>query len=198
MTTIDFAVCSLRRFAHEHDDLPAFHAGYLVLTVLVAALFNLGAFAVLILAHVSLDIVKYREVHQCDWRRTADGIFHENIFDILLLAVGFVFAVYFHNTAGVAGVSGVIRADETIFRAFGTLIPKVEILQDFLKVMLHLTSYLRFPHAQMGFSWTQGEKLCVFFLSICIILLVSAPFILGMDASDFSHIIAGEAVPWRF
>jgi len=197
MTTIDFAVLSLRRFAHEHDDLPAFHAGYLVLTVLVAALFNLGAFGLLILAHVSLDIVKYREVHQYDWRRTAEGIFHENIVDVLLLAIGFVFAVYFHGTAGVAGVSGVIRADETIVRAFGTLIPKVEIFQDFLKVLLHFTSYLRFTHVQMGYGWTQGEKLCLFFLAACILLILAAPYVLGLNAADFNGIIAREVIPWR-
>ncbi|MDD4628478.1 MAG: hypothetical protein PHE68_03745 [Candidatus Peribacteraceae bacterium] len=198
MTTINLTVLTIRRFAHEHDDLPAFHAGYLVLTVLVAALFNLGAFAVLILAHVSLDIVKYREVHQCNWRRTMEGVFHENVFDVLLLAIGFVFAVYFHHTGGIAGVSGVMRADVTIFRAFGTLIPKVEILQDFLKVTLHLSAYLRFPHSQLGSGWSQGERLCLFFLSACVILLISAPFVQGMDASDFGEIIAREVAPWRF
>ena len=53
----------LRTFAWVHDELPAFHAAYLVLTFLTAALFNFGVFALLIAAHMMLDFVKYREVH---------------------------------------------------------------------------------------------------------------------------------------
>ena len=48
---------SVRHFAHEHDDQPAFHATYLVIAFLTALLFNLGAFGLLIIAHMSLDMV---------------------------------------------------------------------------------------------------------------------------------------------
>ena len=51
-------LASARLFAHRHDELPAFHAAYLVITVLCAALLSLGAFAALIVAHIALDYVK--------------------------------------------------------------------------------------------------------------------------------------------
>ena len=93
---------SVRHFAHVHDDLPAFHAGYLVLTILVASLLNLGVFGLLIIAHMALDYVKYREHHGFSWRRTMEGMVRESLVDIALLGVGVVFAVYFHHTVALA------------------------------------------------------------------------------------------------
>ena len=57
------AIRHLRIFAHEHDDIPAFHAAYLVGTFLAAAIFNLGFFLLLIIGHMCLDVVKYRDFH---------------------------------------------------------------------------------------------------------------------------------------
>ena len=68
MNTQVFSV-NLRRILHSHDEYPAFHAGYLVLTFLIAALFNLGMFALLISAHMMLDYIKYTELHQYGHRK---------------------------------------------------------------------------------------------------------------------------------
>lgn len=187
---------ALKEFAFMHDDLPAFRAGYLVLTILVAAMFNLGTFGMLILAHASLDIVKYREHHGFNWRRTFEGVWRENLFDAALLSVGYFFAVYFHHTVGIAGVSGLVRADITIIRGIGTLIPKVEIFHDFLHVLGRLWEYFRFPHARLGLPLLTGERLLVFLLAASCILLVIAPSVLGIPNDTYFAVLAEETIPW--
>ena len=108
------ATVHLRHFAHEHDDLPAFHAVYLLLAILSAGFFNLGAFGLLIVAHMVLDVVKYRDRHGYSWHQTYDGVVRESLVDITLLLVGTVFAVYLHHSVGVASLSGLMRAELSI------------------------------------------------------------------------------------
>jgi len=187
----------LRAFAHQHDDLPAFHAGYLVLTLLAAALFNMGAFALLIVAHMTLDYVKYRELHGMSFRSTWEGILRESLVDITLLSVGLVFAVYFHHTGGIAGLSGLMRAEFTIIRALGTVIPKMKILQDFLKVVSHLHHYMAHIHPHFRDAYTAVERACFFFLGIALTLLVLASPILDISMTDYQQVLMEELIPWN-
>src|SRR3990167_7218691 len=91
---------NLSRILHQHDEYPAFHAGYLVLTFLIAALFNLGMFALLIFAHMMLDYIKYTEFHQYGHRKALRAMISESAVDVVLLLVGLVFVVYLHHSAG--------------------------------------------------------------------------------------------------
>lgn len=187
---------TLRLFAHTHDEVPAFHAGYLVLTFLVAAMFNLGTFALLILAHMALDVVKYREVHGYSWKGVVKGTVRENLIDVTLLFVGLVFAVYLHHSVvGFAIVSGYMRAEITIIRALGTIIPKLEILHHLLKIASHIQHYLDSIHPRMRKDWSQLEKVCLTSFAISVLLLVLAPSILGLDALTLTEIFREEMIP---
>lgn len=186
----------LRLFAHTHDDVPAFHAGYLVLIFLVAAMFNMGAFALLILAHMTLDVVKYREVHGYSWKGVIEGTVRESLVDITLLFVGLVFAVYLHHSvAGVATLSGFMRAELTLVRALGTIIPKLKILHHILKIVAHIQHYLDSIHPRMHKGWTDLEKVCLASFAISLLLLLLAPSLLGMDAPILEQIIREEMIP---
>lgn len=189
---------SLRHFAHEHDDLPAFHAGYLVLTVIVAAMLHLGVFALLIAAHITLDLVKYREIHRLRWRHAIEGTLRECLFDVFLLMVALTSSVYLHHSIGIVAVSGVVRADLSLARLAGVFLPKFEILHRFLAVLLHVGEHMRTLHARVGRALTAGERLLLFLLVACLILLAGAPAILGIPASDFFDSLAYEMIPWRF
>ena len=76
-------------FARGHDDIPAFHAGYLLLTFLAAALFNLGICAIFVCGHMSLDLYKYRDVHHYTWMQTVRATMLESLVDLMLLALLF-------------------------------------------------------------------------------------------------------------
>ncbi len=187
---------TIRSFAHAHDDLPAFHAGYLILTILTAALFNLGTFALLIIAHMSLDLVKYRELHGYSWHQTISGTIRESLTDITLLMLGIVFAVYLHNTVGIASLSGLLRAEATVIRALGTLIPKMTILHNFLKIISHLRHYMQKEHPLFLQKYSLLEKMYVFALVISVILLILSVPLLGLTTPSFQVILLEELIPW--
>lgn len=188
---------ALRRFAYVHDELPAFHAGYLVLTLLVAALLNLGAFAVLIAAHMALDLVKYREHHHCSWRRTAEGIVRENLCDFALLAVALVFAVYLHSTVGLAGVSGLLRAKLTIVRAAATLAPKLKILQRFFAILAHLHLHIDTTHPRLRAEWSSGERAAFACIAASVALIAAAPVLMDISNAALLFVLAEELLPVR-
>ena len=187
----------LRMFAHIHDDLPAFHAGFLVLTIITAAMLNLGAFGALIVAHMALDIIKYREVHGFSWRYTLEGMFRESLFDLTLLTVGLTFSLYLHHSVLVAGVSGLVRAEVTVLHALTTLVPKIKILHNILKIVSHLQHYLETIHPQMRKGFSGTDRLCMFFLVACALLLVFASTILNVDQNVVHMILLDEMTPWR-
>lgn len=193
-----YAITNLRAFAEEHDSLPAFHAAYLVLTILVAAMFNLGVFALLVMVHMSLDIVKYRDIHGFNWRQTAKAVFHESLIDITLITVALVFSVYLHHSVALVSVSGLIRAEVTIVRAFGTLIPKVVILENFLKVISHFHHYLLQVHpGAVSRGWSPTDRLYMSFIAVSLLLLFLAPQFTGASPSIIRLVVFWEMTPWN-
>ena len=114
----------LSYFAQHHDEFPAFHAGYLALTIIAAAMLNLGFFAVLVLIHMALDVYKYKVVHKSSWLEVAEGVFRESLLDITLLLLGLVFAVYLYNVTLGAEVLGYTSAKMNMLRAVLLFIPK--------------------------------------------------------------------------
>ncbi len=188
----------LKYFAHRHDQLPAFHATYLVLTVLAASLFPLGAFGLLIIAHMSLDCVKYREHHRYTWNRTGIAMLRESLVDITLFMLGLLFAVYLHHSLpGIAALSGLYRSEVTLLRAFGTLIPKMKILYDFLAVLSNLHHYLHHVPTYVKKGWDPVEYVSLFSLPIIVVLLLLAPSVLSLDATHFAVILRSELIPWN-
>lgn len=189
------AIEAFRSFAHAHDELPAFRAAYIALAFLVAALLNLGAFAVLIAAHMMLDVFKYRDVHRLSWKLTVEGVLRESLVDVTLLVVGIVFAVYLHHSVWIASVSGLMRAELTVLRAMGMLLPKAKILHDVLMVMAHIHYYLEQVHPKLRKGWSQLEVLCLHFLVIALLLLTFAAPLMGVHWEFVRDVLLDEMVP---
>ena len=190
------ALASARIFAHKHDELPAFHAAYLVVTVLSAALLSLGTFAVLILLHMALDYVKYRDIHRCTFGRTVEGMIRESLFDIALLATGLTFAVYLDHTMAIASISGFARSEMTLLKAAGTVLPKFGMLNDSLKVWMHLQIYLRHPHPRIGKALSTGEWLAISTTIVALFALMIAAPLMAKEGSAVLAIIYHEVFHW--
>jgi hypothetical protein len=124
-------------FAHEHDEVPAFHAAFLVATILSASVFNLGFFAFAIAGHMCLDFVKYRDLHRMSLRQTFRAMALESIGDIALFLLALTFAVYLNHTYLLSAMSGMVRSELTLLRAFGTVLPKVRIMENLLAIALN-------------------------------------------------------------
>jgi hypothetical protein len=191
------ATRTIRTFAHEHDSLPAFHAAYLVLVLLAAALFNLGVFAMLIAAHMALDIVKYRDLHGFSWAKTGKAVFHENLVDVTLFSIALVFSVYFHHSVGLIGVSGLFRAEMTIMWAIGTIGPKFAIMENILKIMSHVQHYLDQIHPQVHKGWRRADYFFVSCIALCAFLLAAAPLLTGAEPSVIRMVVLWELMPWN-
>lgn len=192
-----FSLRSIRSFAYQHDDLPAFHAAYLVLTLLAAALFNLGFFAVLIVLHMLLDLFKYRDVHGFSWGKTVEGVIRESIVDVSLLLMGLAVAVYLHPSLPLfAGVQGLMLAEITLLRAVGVITPKLKILYDFLKIASHVELYVRHVHPRFGKGASTVEYVATLSLLVSLGLLFIAPMILLVDPAQYVSILLGELIPW--
>lgn len=190
-------ITSLRGFARAHDELPAFHAGFMVLTFLAAAMLNLGFFGFLVLVHMSLDIVKYREVHRQTWKRTAEGVFRESIVDIALFAMACVFSLYLHpSVTGITGVQGMMLAELTVLRGVGILTPKLKILYDFLKILSHMDLYLERMHPRMGKALVMTEWVSIFSIAVSLLLVVSAPLLLHVSPVDVVRMMANVCNPF--
>lgn len=188
---------SIRQFAHEHDDIVAFHATFVLLAFLCAGLFNLGAFALLILAHMALDTVKYREKHACSWKHTIEGVVRESLVDITLLLVGLVFAVYLHHSVGVSSLAGLMRAELTLIRSVAMFVPKIKILHHFLKIMAHLHHYLQQVHPSLRKRWSGLDYLCFYFCGISLMLLIFAAPLMNVDAHVVQSVLMYELIPWN-
>lgn len=195
--THTFNVRKLRSFAYQHDDLPAFHAAYLVLTLLAAALFNLGFFAALIVLHMALDFFKYRDVHHYSWKKVAEGMFRESIVDVSLLTMGLAVAVYLHPSLPLfVGVQGMMLAEITLLRAVGVITPKLKILFDFIKIVAHVDLYLKHVHPRMGKSASLVEYVAMLSLCVSLGLLFIAPVVLMIDNARYLSILIEELIPW--
>lgn len=189
---------SVRTFAHTHDNLPAFHAAYLVLTFLAAAMLNIGFFAVIILGHMALDVFKYREVHSLNWKRTLEGAARESIVDVTLLLFGLVIAVYLHpSLTGLAGIKGMMLAELTVARAIGVMTPKLKILFELLKILSDIDHYLMRLHPRFGKNLSVIEYVCSFSICISLGMLIIAPILLMLSNQQYGMILLSELTPWK-
>ena len=184
----------LKSFAIAHDSLPAFHAGYLAVTVLIAALLNVGAFALLIAAHAALDFVKYREVHGRPWHQTLLSTLRESLLDLFLLFGALVLAVYLHHGSSLIALSGLARAEASFFRGIILLAPRVEILWNGVWIFSNFKQHL-FVSPEASGPWKRSERLSVVGVAISLLLIVlSFQF---FDTEGVIKILDNQLVPWR-
>lgn len=191
------AFATIRHFAYTHDEIPAFHASYVVLTFLMAVLFNLGAFAVLVVLHMILDVWKYKGHQQLSWKDTGEGVIRESLMDVTLLAIGFVFSVYLHHAVSLGSVSTLLRAEFGIIRSVALFVPKVKILHNFLKMIAHIHHYMMQTHPHLRTGWSGVDKFCFFVIGMSCLLLSLAAEIMHVPQSTVTDILLRETLPWR-
>ena len=164
----------LRTFAHEHDDVPAFHATYLVATFFVAAVFSLGYFAILIAMHMALDYVKYRDYFHFSFAFTLKAMLIESIVDIALLLLSLTFAIYLSHDLALALLSGVFRSGLTILEAFATIVPKIQIFEHVLAVFFNVHEYLYSPHVDLRRPLPMVHRLSLVSIAVTTLLLLAS------------------------
>lgn len=197
-TTLRGRIPTFGSIVRSHDDLPAFNAAYWVLTFLAAMLFNAGAFALLIVGHMALDVYKYREIHRKKWSKVVEGVARENLLDVSLLSLGVAFSVYFHASLPiVAGLRGFLRTEISVVNALVQITVKAHILHNMLMVLSYLYKYLRSVHPRLGNGASVLETVALAGLVGSLSLIVLSPWILSLDAAAVMHLADELLVPWR-
>jgi hypothetical protein len=181
-----------RQFAHEHDEIPAFHAAYIVAAIFISLLFHLGAFALLILFHILLDVFKYREIHGYSLRETVRAALLESIVDIALFFFALTLSVYVHNTLLITMLGGFTRSELTIVQFLGSFFAKLKILENFFELFTYFHAYMHTPTYGRNTSLTRAEWWSAVFSVFCIILLFSSLFFYWGHLGDLWYILRVE------
>ncbi|MBI2636497.1 hypothetical protein HYW84_04205 [Candidatus Peregrinibacteria bacterium] len=181
-------------FAVSHDNIPAFHAASILLTVIAAALFNTGAFALLIAAHASLDVVKYREIHGMKWSGTLAATARESLLDLFFLSLALCLALYLHHGQSVFVLSGITRLEEILVRVFGIMFARFEVLWHGLWVFSDIRQHLRDVRDAVG-PWRPREILWLSGLIGALLFIAVSPFVLKQGVA--SAVLYEQLTPWR-
>jgi hypothetical protein len=175
-------VQNFRVFAHEHDDVPAFHAAFLVGTFLAAAVFNVGFGFLLVTIHMMLDYVKYRDFHMYSFADSLCASVLESLADIAILLVALTASVFLHHTFAVVFVSGVLRSGLTLAEAAVTIIPKMEVVERFLAMMLHFGAYMHASDIDLKKPLMKTHGFSLLTIATCFIfLLIAIPLYSGHE-----------------
>ncbi len=184
----------VRAFAIAHDGIPAFHAAAILLTVIAAALLNTGAFALLIAAHASLDIVKYREVHGMRWGTTIVATIRESLLDLLFLSLALCFALYLHHGQSIFVLSGMVRLERILIRILGIGLARLEVLLHGLWVFSNIRQHLTDVRDATG-PWRSSELLWLCGFISTLLFIVASPLVL--ESGALSTVLYEQLVPWR-
>lgn len=184
---------TIKQFAHRHDDIPAFHVSFALLTFISAAMLSLGWFAVLIIIHMVLDVAKYREVHGFTWRETINATLHESLLELMFFSMALLISVYFHSSTGFLNISGMLRAEATLIYITGVVVPKFIIMEQVLKALTHISHYLHRlkPNAKRA-NLTVPEKIYASFIVCSVVLLMAAPYVTNTPPEVINHVIFHE------
>ncbi len=178
-------------FVHEHDEVPAFQAGFIVFTFLAAAFFNLGFFLLLIELHVGMDFIKYNVRKRYSMIDSIGCALIESSVDLALFCVALTLVAIFHHSYAVIGLSGVLRAVLTISLAGGMLIPKYRIFQDMEGMVLHLRAQMHNADVRPGIL-SHGQRIAFAVIYSCFfVMLASAAHI------NWTSLIDQELILWR-
>ncbi len=189
---------SLSSIARTHDDLPAFNAAYWVLTFLAAMMFNAGAFGVLIIGHMTLDVYKYRAIHGKKWGKVAEGVARENLVDTTLVLLSIAFGVYCHASLPlVAGLRGLMRTEIVMLNAVFQVFAKAHILHSTLALLSNIHKYMEEMHPRMGKNFTMLEIVSLVGFVTSLVLLILSPILLGLSNADIARLAAEMLIPWR-
>ena len=188
------AIGSVRTFAGRHDDIPAFHAVVIAVTVIAAALFNIGAFLLLIVAHATLDIVKYREVHGMGWRKTLFATFREGLLDLFFLTLALAFALNLHHGERVFALSTAMRVEEVLLRFCGMGLARLEVMVHGIWVFSNVRQHILDLRTGTG-RWKLRETVMLLGLIASVAFVASAP--LFMEASAVAKVFSQQLIPWR-
>ena len=200
----------IKRFFITHDYSRVFFLFYLISSVALSIVFNLGFFVFLAVAHYFMDIYKYRH-GGLGYRTSAAASLRDCMADVMFIFIGYVSAIVFSAGFGL-GVIRTLQGEEMFLASLKSeqiaikgmktvkLIPKVFLAERAMEA----TSYMVTAASQRKLDDEgkfQSKKLSLFekgmiaITVLCAGFIVAAPMIYGISYGQVWQIIVNESIP---
>ena len=201
----------LAHFLVTHDYSRLFFISYLLLSVGLSIIFNLGFFVLLAVIHYCMDIYKYRH-GGLGYRTSMVASLRDCMVDVMFIFIGYASAIVFQAGFGI-GIARSIAAEERLLISLRTeeqvLVKSLKTLKLIPKIFLgerafEATSYMltaseqrkalnpgKFKHKPLN----AFEKGMLTIIAICTLFFFAAPYIYDISLSSVFHIIVGETIP---
>jgi len=187
---------TLPRFlAYYREELPAFHAGFVVTLLVLSSLLNLGAFVLLLAARTTLDIVKCRERERMGWRETLGAVVQAGLLEYVLFTFLLLATIFLQESGVLFG--GGVRAAAELLRGGVFFALKGVLLFRLLPVLLHPRSYIEECGVDMRRPFSSVEQSFLLALVTGLLLLGLSPAIVNGGWQKILQILRKQIVPWK-
>jgi hypothetical protein len=187
---------AMRKTFLEHAHIPAFKAGYLALAIVIAALLNLGVFALLLLLNIGLDFWKYRSGRGLRLRLALRATLRENLFDVALFCMALLASLTLHYGQVVVIVSGLLRYQESLVRGLLLICAKSHLLFRTIERFEKGCMTQKLNGASIVKPWSVPEMLALSCVTLSLMLPL-ALLLLPPDVSVLPATLTTILTPWK-
>lgn len=201
---------ALHRWILEHDDSWLFIASYIGLAVVLSLMISLFWLVVVVAAHAALEWYVHWREHPSVLHTAARVAWMVKL-DVALILFALALGVYMEFVFGIAGLSAAARGVQATgrFIAWQRGLRAVLLTVDDAAQVARAAASVGGKHGQTaeeeeprsgwgGWTarWTFGDKFSLSFGATCLVLILLAPWLAGMEAGEVLAIIGTEMHPW--
>lgn len=176
-------------------DVPAVHAGILLIAFVLASLLNLGSVALLLVATIAMDV---------HWARSRKGRgvgqaiiiglrWNAQTIAVLSVAVAISLSLAYSVQGVSTAPASVVTAVVTVLRGIVSLIAKCKVLVDFAHTVR--IGHDRDPHPAPTGELSLQERGAAIVIALAICLSILTPMLPGVSPDTFVQSLLHEMVP---
>lgn len=173
-------------------ELPSLHAGLLVMGAIVATMMNMGVFALLFAAIITLDVASARSRSET-WSEAIRDALRDVLLDSALFVVALTVAVYFRLPPPFVDRRGLRLMLWSLSVGGAIAVPKVILLLRFVRRILRPTRTV----AAADRALSASEIFWLFVLTVSVLLLFLAPFVLSDGWNGMMLFLRSQIAFWR-
>lgn len=181
-------------FAHRHDTLPWFRLWFTVATVTASIVFNLGIFALLVCAHMGLDVIKYRTLFRLRWHFVLVETVRESLVDIFFIALGILLALAFHHAFAIGGLGRLPELEVLLLNMLLRVGPRLKIAEHLLEIITYWRHHFA-EQVQPGKSLTRGERGLCIATGMVTLAIMTIPLLRALTFAEVRRITQQELTP---
>jgi len=202
----------IKQFLITHDYSKVFFLLYLISSVALSIIFNLGFFVFLAVIHYFMDIYKYRH-GGLDYKTSSIASLRDCMADVMFIFIGYVSALVFSAGFGL-GIIRTVQGEEMILASMRTqeqiaikgmktikLVPKVflgERAMEATSYMITAASQRKIGNLGSKFKYkpfNPFEKAMIAITVACAGFILAAPLVYGISYGQVWQVVVKESIP---